>query len=175
MSVAPMSRTGLTTRRRMIAARRCTMNRRMALLGVPLALGLSACSDSSTSPTRTAPQATAAAAKLPGSGLVLNSVTGLSVPVVSALLGPLGDVTINQVVLTNFTLVENTVGQIVGVQVDGVLQATGTVLGTNAVTENFSTTATVTSSGPGQCSLVTINLSPININTLQGVAAIDIP
>ena len=85
----------------------------------------------------------------------------------------LGDVTINQAVITNFALIENTVGQIVGLQVDGVLQLTGGVLGTNVVTENFTTTASVTSSGPGQCNLVSIDLGPIAVNAL--VASVDIP
>ena len=50
-----------------------------------------------------------------GTGLSLNSVTGISLP----LIGSLGDVTIDQAVVTNFTLVENIVGQIVGLQADG--------------------------------------------------------
>src|SRR5207245_6299363 len=104
-----------------------------------------------------------------GTGLVLDSVTGLTLP----LIGKLGDVVIDQAVITNFALVENTVGQIVGLQVDGVLQLTGGVLGTDVLTENFTTTASVTSSGPGQCDLVTIDLGQININAL--VASVDVP
>jgi hypothetical protein len=106
----------------------------------------------------------------PGSGLVLNSLTGLSVP----LIGHVGDVTINQAVITNFALVENTVGQIVGLEANGVLQLTGGVLGTNVVTENFDTTVSVTSSGPGQCDLITIDLGAINVDAL-GVASVDVP
>ena len=49
------------------------------------------------------------------------------------------------------------VGQIVGVQADGVLQLTAGLLGSNVVTQDFSTTVSVTSSGPGQCNLVTID------------------
>jgi hypothetical protein len=151
------------------------MNTRMAGLALPLSLvlGLGACSDATTAPERMAPTA-ATAAKAPGSGLVLNSVTGLKLPVLDALGVKLGDVTVNQAVLTNFALVENTVGQIVGVQVDGVLQLTGGLLGTDVVTENFATTASVTSSGPGQCSLASIDLSGINIDAL-GVATVDLP
>src|SRR3954469_11947907 len=104
-----------------------------------------------------------------GTGLVLNSVTGLTLP----LIGSLGDVNINQAVITNFALVENTVGQIVGLQVDGVLQLTGGVLGTNVLTENFNTTASVTPSGPGQCTAVAIDLGQISVNAL--VANVDIP
>lgn len=104
-----------------------------------------------------------------GTGLVLDSVTGVTLP----LIGRLGDVVIDQAVVTNFALVENTVGQIVGLQASGVLQLTGGVLGTNVLTENFTTTATVTSSGPGQCSVVTIDLGQITVDAL--VASVDIP
>jgi len=106
----------------------------------------------------------------PGSGLVLDSLTGLSVP----LIGHVGDVTVNQAVITNLALVENTVGQIVGLEADGVLQLTGGVLGTDVVTENFHTNVNVTSSGPGKCDLITIDLGPINVDAL-GVAKVDVP
>jgi hypothetical protein len=106
----------------------------------------------------------------PGSGLVLDSLTGLSVP----LIGHVGDVTINQAVITNFALVENTVGQIVGLEANGVLQLTGGVLGTDVVTENFDTTVNVTSSGPGKCDVITIDLGQINVDAL-GVASVDVP
>ena len=106
----------------------------------------------------------------PGSGLVLDSLTGLSVP----LIGHLGDVNINQAVITNFALVENTVGQIVGLEADGVLQLTGGVLGTDVVTENFHTNVNVTSSGPGKCDLITIDLGLIDVDVL-GVAKVDVP
>ena len=100
---------------------------------------------------------------------MLNSVTGLNLP----LIGQLGDVTIDQAVITNFALVENTVGQIVGLEADGVLQLTGGVLGSNVITQNFNTTVSVTSSGPGQCDIVTLDLGPIDINAL--VAQVDVP
>ena len=105
-----------------------------------------------------------------GTGLVLDSVTGISLP----LIGKLGDVNIDQAVITNFALVETTVGQIVGLEVDGVLQLTGGVLGTDVITENFTTTASVTSSGPGQCNLVTIDLGQISIGAPLG-ASVNVP
>lgn len=105
-----------------------------------------------------------------GTGLVLESVTGLSLPLV----GGLGDVTVNQAVITNFQLIENLVGSIVGVQVDGVLVLTGGVLGSDVVTENFTTTASVTPSGPGQCDVVNIDLGPIAIDAL-GLVSVDLP
>jgi hypothetical protein len=150
------------------------MNRRMAVLAVPLALGFSACSDNPAAPSRMMRPAPVEQVTLPGSGIVLNSVTGLKLPVVSGLV-TLGTVTINQAVITNLTVVENAVGQIVGLQADGVLTLTGGLLGTRVVTEDFTTTATVTASGPGQCSLVSINLSPINVSAISSVATIDIP
>src|SRR5207248_9220529 len=59
-----------------------------------------------------------------GSGLVLHSVPGLALP----LIGRVGDVAIDQAIITNIGLVENVVGQIVGLQARGVLQLTGGVL-----------------------------------------------
>ncbi|HWC72498.1 MAG TPA: hypothetical protein VG454_01075 [Gemmatimonadales bacterium] len=101
--------------------------------------------------------------------MTLNSVTGLSLP----LIGSLGDVTINQAVVENIGLVENTVGQIVGVSAEGVLQLTGGVLGSQVISQDFTTTLDVTSSGPGQCDIVTLDLAPIDINAL--VAQVDVP
>src|SRR5690349_12662718 len=106
-----------------------------------LALGGLACSDNPVGPSRTPPvKPTFQTAGPKGTGLVLNSLTGLSLP----LIGSLGNITINQAEITNFALVENTVGAIVGLEADGVLQLTGGVLGSNVVTQNFSTTASVT-------------------------------
>jgi hypothetical protein len=98
--------------------------------------------------------------------------TGISVDLVPHVTLPLGlggSITINQVVITNFALVENTVGQIVGLQVTGDLSGTainavGGLVGVNA--QPFIATASVTSSGPGQCTLATINLSNLNLNVL---------
>ena len=90
------------------------------------------------------------------------------------LIGHVGDVNINQAVITNFDLVENTVGQIVGLEADGVLKLTGGVLGTDVVTEDFHTLVTVTSSGPGKCDVITINLGPIDVDAL-GIAKVDVP
>ena len=144
------------------------MNLRFAALALPLALGL-ACSEQPAAPDAARTPGSISAQKIKGTGLVLNSVTGLNLP----LIGHLGDVTIDQAVITNFALVENTVGQIVGLEADGVLQLTGGVLGSNVITQNFNTTVSVTSSGPGQCDIVTLDLGPIDINAL--VAQVDVP
>src|SRR5258706_15325781 len=71
-------------------------------------------------------------AAAPGSGLVLNSLTGVTGP----LINQGGTVKINQAVITNFALGENPGGQIVGLAATGVLQLTGGVLGTDVLTEN---------------------------------------
>ena len=141
------------------------MNLRRAALAITLVIGL-ACAENPTTPVTTH---TLSLAKQQGTGLTLNSLTGLTVP----LIGKLGDVNIDQAVLTNFAVVENTVGQIVGLEAQGVLQLTGGVLGTNVVTENFNTDVTVTSSGPGQCDLVTIDLGQIHVDAL--VADVNVP
>jgi hypothetical protein len=144
------------------------MNRSHVIaLSVVVALGLAACGADVSD--KALDRSAHTQAKAQGTGLVLNSVTGITLP----LIGKLGDVNVNQAVITNFALVENTVGQIVGLQVDGVLQLTGGVLGTNVLTENFNTTASVTPSGPGQCTAVAIDLGQISVNAL--VANVDIP
>ncbi|HEY2849223.1 MAG TPA: hypothetical protein VGI97_05055 [Gemmatimonadaceae bacterium] len=96
-------------------------------------------------------------------------MTGLSLP----LIGQVGNVTLNHAVITNVAPIENIVGQIVGVDAKGTLQLTGGVLGTNVITQNFNTEARVTSSGPGSCSVVSIDLPPINVSAL--LASVDIP
>ena len=143
------------------------MRSRRIVPTLALALAVGACGgDPSGKPLDASTQKQAAK----GTGLVLDSVTGISLP----LIGKLGDVNIDQAVITNFALVETTVGQIVGLEVDGVLQLTGGVLGTDVITENFTTTASVTSSGPGQCNLVTIDLGQISIGTPLG-ASVKVP
>jgi hypothetical protein len=144
------------------------MNLRFAALVLPVAVGL-ACADQPAEPSAGQSTRSISAQKVHGTGLVLNSVTGLSLP----LIGQLGDVTINQAEITNFAIVENTVGQIVGLQADGVLQLTGGVLGSQVVSEDFNTTVSVTSSGPGKCDLITIDLGQINIDAL--LANVDVP
>lgn len=152
------------------------MKRVVATFVLPLFLG--ACAEQPASPVAV-PLAEPAAqhegasarkqARPPGSGLVLDSVTGLSLP----LIGQLGDVVIDQAVITNFALIENAVGAIVGVEATGVLQLTGGVLGTDVVTEDFTTVVSVTSSGPGRCQVLAIDLGPITIDAL--VASVDVP
>jgi hypothetical protein len=148
---------------------------KVKLAAFALALGLGACADDPVSPPAAPPEsALLQQGTFTGTGLVLNSLTGLTLPLIPI---DLGTVTVNQAVITNFALIENTVGQIIGLEVSGVLQLTGGVLGTNVLTEDFTTTAKVTSSsGSGRCSLVSIDLGPINLGVLGGfVASIDLP
>jgi hypothetical protein len=142
------------------------MKMRTTAPAVLLALSLAACGEPPMTPESIA--GTPLAQINQGSGLVLSSVTGLSLP----LIGRVGEVVIDQSIITNIELVENVVGQIVGLQARGVLQLTGGVLGTDVVTEDFATEATVTSSGQ-QCRVVTINLGPITVDAL--VARVDVP
>jgi hypothetical protein len=152
------------------------MRMRLDIMALAVAMSAGCTQDRVTAPV-TADQAAVeqgsarAQAPPPGSGLVLNSLTGVSVP----LIGHVGDVNINQAVITNFALVENTVGQIVGLEATGVLQLTGGVLGTQVLTENFDTTVSVTSSGPGQCDLITIDLSGISLGVPLVGASVDVP
>jgi hypothetical protein len=106
----------------------------------------------------------------PGSGLVLDSLTGVSLP----LLGEVGAVDIDQAVITDVRLVEDLVGQIVGLEVTGTLTGTLTATGVDVVDEQFTSTLAVTSSGPGQCEVVGLQLGPLTLDAL-GLVAVDVP
>lgn len=147
------------------------MNARLLTAGLSLTLALGACGDAPTTPALRPPE-DPSLQKQPGSGLVLHNLTDVTVPI----LGDLGDaLIIDQVVLTNLTLVEDVVGGIVG------LEATGTVTGfldvvggLVAVDEEFTSTVRITSSGPGQCDLITIDLGGLTIDAL-GLVTADVP
>ena len=130
-----------------------------------LALALGACSEAPLAPAPEAARVAApSAASAKGSGLTLDIVPTVTLP-----LGLGGSVTINQAVVTNFALVENTVGQVIGLQATGTLSGTsvdalGNLVGVSAAP--FVADVAVTSSGPGQCSAVTLDLSSLNINGL---------
>jgi hypothetical protein len=113
---------------------------------------------------------TEAQGRRPGSGLVLDSLTGVTLP----LLGELGDIVVDQAVITDFRLVEDLVGAIVGLEVTGTLTGTLTALGTPVVNEQFTSTLAVTSSGPGQCELVGLQLGPLSLSALD-LIAVDVP
>src|SRR5207248_3632747 len=99
----------------------CTMRKSPVLLLLAVAACGGARTDqnagvSSVNPAA-AVRAAGPAANQKGTGLILHSITGLTVPVIGAL-GQLGTVDIDQAVITNFAVIENTVGQIVGFQAD---------------------------------------------------------
>lgn len=133
------------------------------------AVGAGACGENVVSP------------RVPGPGQSLQQTvpegTGLAVDIVPTVTLPLGlggTITINQVVITNFALIENTVGQIIGLEATGTLSGTavnvlGNTIGVTA--DPFTANVAVTSSGPGQCSLITLDLSSLNIDALGLVTA----
>ena len=143
------------------------MKARLALL----ALAVAACSDSAVAPTTpaAATQVPNLAAAQKGSGLTLDIVPNVTLP-----LGLGGPITIDQAVITNLAVVENVVGQVVGLRVTGTLSGTrvdalGNLVAVDAVP--FVADLSVTSSGPGQCSLLTLDLSNIDLGALGIVHA----
>jgi hypothetical protein len=162
------------------------MKSRMAAFVLPVAIGLAACSDDPVSPEpepgatlaeEAMAQAQAALAdaqqiQQQGSGLVLESLTGLTLPLIGL---PLGDVVIDEAVITRFAIIENVVGAIVGIEVEGLLQLSGGVLGTDVVTEDFRTLVSVASSGPFSCRLIGIDFGPITLDALGEAVSVDVP
>jgi hypothetical protein len=144
-------------------------------IALTFALALSACRENPMGPGTTSVSALgtgpAFAKSATGTGLVLDNLTGLSLP----LIGQIGTVTINQAVITQLVLVQDLAGNIIGVDAQGALQLTGGVLGTNVVTQNFTTQALILSSGKGQCDVVTIDLAPITLDALGGAVSVDVP
>src|SRR6266550_8267697 len=142
---------------------------------VTIALALSACSENPVGPAPTSVSALGSgptfANSVSGTGLVLDDVTGLNLP----LIGHAGDVTINQAVITQLGVVQDLAGNITGVDAQGALQLTGSALGTDVVTQNFTTDALILSSGKGQCDVLTINLAPITLDALGGAVSVDVP
>ncbi|HVE77720.1 MAG TPA: hypothetical protein VNA89_02605 [Gemmatimonadaceae bacterium] len=144
-----------------------TNSRLLTTLTLPLTLALGACSDAPVGPDP-ASAGSVSLQQARGTGLVLDILTDAKLPLD---LG--GTITIDQAVITDLAI-ERIAGQIVGVQVTGTL--TGTVV--NALGETVAVTAApfvadvaVTSSGPGQCSLVKLSLTNIDLGALGVVQA----
>jgi hypothetical protein len=144
-------------------------------IALTIALALSACSETPVGPGTTSLVASgsgpAFAKSVSGTGLVLDNLTGVSLP----LIGQVGTVTINQAVITQLGVVQDVAGNIIGVDANGVLQLTGGVLGTDVLTQNFSTDALILSSGQGQCDVLTVDLAPITLDALGGAVSVDVP
>lgn len=147
------------------------MNRRKTTI-LAVALGVGACAEPPTAPTAThTPPPASTQRNERGTGLVLDNLTGVRLP----LIGQVGDVVIDQANITHLVLVEDVVGNIVGVEAEGVIRLTGGVLGTDVVTEDFLTQLHVASSGPGQCDVLTVDLGPITLDALGGAVSVDAP
>jgi hypothetical protein len=146
------------------------MNKRMTVLALPLALGLSACSDNPAAPPRMAPTV-AEAVRLPGTGIVIRSPIWVGLPLIGGLVH--GTVDINQAVITNISPVTDIAGQIVGLQVDGVLNLTASALGSQVLRVPFTSSVALTPGGPGACSVVTVDFGQVHLNALLG--SVDIP
>ncbi len=144
-------------------------------IALTTALALSACSETPVGPGTTSvstlQSGPAFAKSVSGTGLVLDNVTGLSLP----LIGQIGNVTINQAIITQLGVVQDLAGNIIGVDANGVLQLTGGVLGTDVITQNFTTDALILSSGNGQCDVLSVNLAPITLDALGGAVSVDVP
>jgi len=144
-------------------------------IALTTALALSACSETPVGPGTTSvstlQSGPAFAKSVSGTGLVLDNVTGLSLP----LIGHIGTVTINQAIITQLGVVQDLAGNIIGVDANGVLQLTGGVLGTDVVTQNFTTDALILSSGKGQCDVLTVDLAPITLDALGSTVSVDVP
>ena len=148
--------------------------RRRIVLVLPLVLGIAACGNEPVAPVA-APRDLAPLQQkghVEGTGLLLESVTGLTVPLLGV---DLGNVVIRQVVIKEFGLVEDIAGNIVGLEATGVLELTGGVLDTKVVTEEFTTGVGIISSSSGQCDILTINLAPIGVDVLGRAAFVDVP
>src|SRR4051812_12787932 len=119
------------------------MKSALALLALPVALAFVGCGESSVAPRAAQPGNLVLQQARKGSGLAVDIVPNVTLP-----LGLGGSITIDQAAITNFALVENTVGQIVGLEVTGTLSGTAAtvagLVGVNA--EPFTATAAVTSS-----------------------------
>ena len=153
-----------------------THRRRKAASGTVLLMAtliLGGCGEAPTAPNRPAATNTInmQRGQQHGTGLVLDNLTGLQLPLV----GKVGDVVIDQANITHLVLVEDVVGNIVGLQADGVLKLTGGVLGTDVVTQDFLTEIHVASSGPGQCDVLTVDLGPVTIDALGTAVSVDVP
>ena len=146
-------------------------SRLLTAFALPLTLALGACSDAPVAPGAAPGEVSLQQGnRPPGTGLVLENLTGVSVPLV----GQVGELVIDQAVITNLTLVEDAVGQIIGLSVTGTVSGVLSATGQEIVDEQFTSTVSITSSGPGQCELVTVDLGGLDIDAL-GLVTADVP
>jgi hypothetical protein len=146
--------------------------RRRVVLVLPLVLGIGACGKEPVAPVRMAAEQTVPSlqAQAKGTGLVVESLTGIK------FLGTdLGDLVIDQAVVKEFGLIEDVLGNIVGLEATGVVSLTGGLLGTDVVTEDFSASVGILNSGSGQCEVITVDPAPLTVDALGRTVAIDVP
>jgi hypothetical protein len=148
------------------------MKRPVAKLAVTLALGIGACGEPVGPPEASAPGGwiSLAPRRLNGTGLIVESLTGVSLPIV----GPVVGILIDQAVITDLMLVEDVTGAIIGLEATGTVTGTLTATGVRVLEEEFTSTFGITSSGPGQCDVVTIDLGPLRLDALNLVTT-DVP
>ena len=134
--------------------------RHLFVLGV--AVAIAACHDAATAPKALKPDPEPTFQQQ-GTGLVIHNVTSTPIPALGNLVFN-GDLVITQLVLAPLG----------GLQVNGTLIGTITVLN-QAINQNFTTDVLLSSNGSGSsCSVVTVDLSPINVNVGTQVVAIDL-
>src|SRR5687767_3089446 len=107
------------------------MKRGVAKLALSLAIGMSACADPLTAPD--VPEVRLAPQRVNGTGLVLESLTDVSLPIV----GSLDRLVIDQVVINDLMLVEDITGAIIGLEVTGTVNGTVGALGVPIVDQMF--------------------------------------
>jgi hypothetical protein len=150
------------------------MRRGVVGLVLPVALGIAACGQEPVAPEPAAPRDVPSFQRghVEGTGLLLESITGLEVPLIGI---DLGDVVVKQAVIKEFGLVEDVVSGIVGLEATGVLDITGGLLGDEVVTQEFTTGVGVVSTSRGQCDIVTIDLSRIEMDVLGDAVFAEVP
>jgi hypothetical protein len=150
------------------------MRRGVVGLVLPVVLGIAACGKEPVAPEPAVHPDAPLLQKghVEGTGLLLESITGVRVPLLGV---DLGDVVIEQAVIKEFGVVEDVLGNIIGLEATGFLQLSGDVFGQEVVTEDFTTGVGVISTSRGQCGIVTVDLAPIRLDVLLGAAAVDVP
>jgi hypothetical protein len=138
--------------------------RQLLVLGV--AVAIAACHDAATAPSALSADRepmSQGAAPPAGTGLVLHNVTSTPIPL-------LGDAVFNgDVVITQLAL--NAVGG---------LTASGTIVGTigavgQTIDQTFTTDVAISGSGNGNsCSVLTVDLAPLNVNVAGQVVSVDL-
>jgi hypothetical protein len=134
------------------------------------ALGAAGCGDDPLAP-EPAQGVALQQGERPGTGLVLDNLTGVRAPILGI---ELGDIIVDQAVITDLKVVEDLAGTIIGLQAEVDLRGTVEALGTPVVVEDFNTFLGITSDGPGRCDLVSVDLGPIALQALDPLARVDL-